>query len=103
MAALDVSVRAQVLNLMKDLQEEFGMSYLFITHDLALVEVIADRIAVMQHGKIVEDGPVERIFGAPEHDYTKELLAAIPKPDPRRGRGSVSPPKPPVASTVTQN
>ena len=83
-AALDVSVRAQVLNLMKELQEEFGMSYLFITHDLALVEVIADRIAVMQRGEIVEEGSVERIFAAPEHDYTKELLAAIPMPDPRR-------------------
>ena len=83
-AALDVSVRAQVLNLMKELQEEFGMSYLFITHDLALVEVIADRIAVMQRGEIVEEGSVERIFAAPEHDYTKELLAAIPVPDPRR-------------------
>ena len=83
-AALDVSVRAQVLNLMKELQEEYGMSYLFITHDLALVEVIADRIVVMQRGEVVEEGPVERIFEAPEHDYTKELLAAIPKPDPRR-------------------
>ena len=83
-AALDVSVRAQVLNLMKELQEEFGMSYLFITHDLALVEVIADRVAVMRQGEIVEEGSVERIFAAPEHDYTKELLAAIPVPDPRR-------------------
>ena len=83
-AALDVSVRAQVLNLMKDLQEEFGMSYLFITHDLALVEVIADRVAVMRSGEIIEEGSVERIFAAPEHDYTKELVAAIPVPDPRR-------------------
>lgn len=85
-AALDVSVRAQVLNLMKELQEEFGMAYLFITHDLALVEVIADRIAVMQGGQIVEEGSVERIFGAPGHAYTKELLTAIPVPDPRRRR-----------------
>ena len=83
-AALDVSVRAQVLNLMKELQEEFGMAYLFITHDLALVEVIADRVAVMRRGEIVEEGSVERIFAAPEHDYTRELLAAIPVPDPRR-------------------
>jgi oligopeptide transport system ATP-binding protein len=83
-AALDVSVRAQVLNLMKELQDEYGMAYLFITHDLALVEVIADRVAVMRSGEIIEEGSVERIFAAPEHDYTKELVAAIPVPDPRR-------------------
>ena len=89
-AALDVSVRAQVLNLMKDLQDEYGIAYLFITHDLALVEVIADRVAVMQGGEIVESGTVEKIFGAPEQPYTKDLLAAIPVPDPRRRHG-VSP------------
>jgi oligopeptide transport system ATP-binding protein len=83
-AALDVSVRAQVLNLMKELQEELGMAYLFITHDLALVEVIADRVAVMQHGEIVDEGAVDRIFADAEHEYTKELLSAIPIPDPRR-------------------
>jgi peptide/nickel transport system ATP-binding protein len=87
-AALDVSVRAQVLNLMKDLQEEYGIAYLFITHDLALVEVIADRVAVMQGGEIVETGTVEKIFGGPEQAYTKDLLSAIPVPDPRRRRYS---------------
>jgi len=90
-AALDVSVRAQVLNLMKDLQDEYGIAYLFITHDLALVEVIADRVAVMQGGEIVETGTVEKIFGAPEQAYTRDLLSAIPVPDPRRRGPAVSP------------
>jgi oligopeptide transport system ATP-binding protein len=94
-AALDVSVRAQVLNLMKDLQDEFGIAYLFVTHDLALVEVIADRVAVMQGGEIVETGTVNEIFGAPKQTYTKDLLAAIPVPDPRRRRGL-----PPVEAVV---
>ena len=78
-AALDVSVRAQVLNLMADLQDELGLSYLFITHDLALVEVIADRVMVMRHGKVVETGTVDQIFDAPREAYTRELLDAIPR------------------------
>src|SRR3954452_10707302 len=80
--ALDVTVQAQILKLLKDTQQRPGMSMLFITHDLGIVRKIADRVCVMQHGKIVEQGPVERVFTAPEHPYTKALLAAEPKPDP---------------------
>lgn len=81
-AALDVSVRAQVLNLMMDLQQDLGLSYLFISHDLALVEVIADRVAVMRQGEIVEIAPAETLYRDPQHEYTRELLAAIPLPLP---------------------
>ena len=77
-AALDVSVRAQVLNLMAELQEEFGMSYLFISHDLSIVRAISDRVAVMSKGRLVEIGPTEEIFAAPRNDYTVELIRAIP-------------------------
>jgi oligopeptide transport system ATP-binding protein len=82
-AALDVSVRAQVLNLMRELQVERNLAYLFVSHDLALVEVIADRVAVMQQGKIVEIGDANQIFNNPGESYTKELLAAVPVPVPR--------------------
>jgi oligopeptide transport system ATP-binding protein len=81
-AALDVSVRAQVLNLMHDLQAERGLAYLFVSHDLALVEVIADRVAVMQHGKIVEEALTEDLFRSPSTEYAAQLLAAVPKPVP---------------------
>jgi peptide/nickel transport system ATP-binding protein/oligopeptide transport system ATP-binding protein len=78
-AALDVSIRAQVINLMKDLQEEFGVAYLFITHDLGLVEAIADRVAVMQQGRLVEEGTTAALFAAPREPYTRTLLAAVPR------------------------
>jgi len=80
--ALDVTVQAQILKLLKEIQTRLGMSMLFITHDLGIVRKIADRVCVMSKGKIVEQGPVERVYTAPEHPYTRALLAAEPKPDP---------------------
>jgi microcin C transport system ATP-binding protein len=80
--ALDVTVQAQILRLLKDLQTRLGMAMLFITHDLGIVRKLADRVCVMKEGKIVEQGPVERVFTAHEHPYTRALLAAEPKPDP---------------------
>jgi peptide/nickel transport system ATP-binding protein len=83
-SALDVSIKAQVINLMLDLQQSLGLAYLFISHDMAVVERISHRVAVMYLGEIVEIGPREAIFGNPQHPYTKRLLAAIPIPDPAR-------------------
>src|SRR5437899_1241089 len=80
--ALDVTVQAQILKLLKEIQTRLGMSMLFITHDLGIVRKIADKVCVMSKGKIVEQGPVERVYTAPEHPYTRALLAAEPKPDP---------------------
>jgi len=80
--ALDVTVQAQIIALLKDIQARLGMSLLFITHDLGIVRKIAQRVCVMKDGKIVEQGAIERVFTAPEHPYTRALLAAEPKPDP---------------------
>jgi oligopeptide transport system ATP-binding protein len=85
-SALDVSIQAQVVNLMQDLQQELGLSYIFIAHDLSVVRHISNRIAVMYKGQIVEMGDAENIYQHPQHAYTRTLLAAVPRPDPERAR-----------------
>lgn len=91
-SALDVSVQSQVLNLMVRLQREFGLTYVFISHDLSVVQYVSDTVAIMYLGRIVEKGPVDRIFEQPAHPYTRALIEAIPVPDPDLRR-----PPPPVA------
>ena len=85
--ALDVSIQAQIVNLFQDLQERLGLTYLFIAHDLSMVRYLCHRVAVMLHGRIVEIGPTEAIFGNPRHPYTQALLSSIPVPDPDIERG----------------
>ena len=86
-SALDVSVQAQILNLLLELQRDFGIAYLFITHNFGVVEYLADEIAVMRYGQIVEAGPAERVLSHPEHEYTRTLLAAVPRLAPTRPPG----------------
>jgi ABC-type oligopeptide transport system ATPase subunit len=85
-SALDVSIQSQILNLLGDLQQEMGLSYLFISHDMAVIHHICDRIAVMYNGRIVEEGTRDEIINAPRHEYTQALLSAVPEADPRRKR-----------------
>jgi peptide/nickel transport system ATP-binding protein len=81
--ALDVSIQAQIVNLFQDLQQQLGITWLFIAHDLAMVRYVCHRVAVMLHGRIVETGPTEAVFTRPQHPYTRSLLSAIPLPNPR--------------------
>jgi oligopeptide transport system ATP-binding protein len=85
-SALDVSIQAQILNLLKDLQRDFGLTYLFISHDLAVVRTMSDEIAVMNQGKLVEVGEAEQVYSHPKDEYTRALFTAVPVPDPRRQR-----------------
>lgn len=89
-AGLDVSVQAEVLNLMADLRRDMGLAYLIITHNLALVRHVADRITVLYLGRVVEEGPTAQVFASPAHPYTASLIAAEPKPDPRRRRADLA-------------
>ncbi len=102
-SALDVSIQAQVINLLKDLQDEFDLSYIFIAHDLSVVKYLSDRVAVMYLGRLVETGETQQIFEDPQHPYTRALLSAIPTPNPTKRREHIplsgdvpSPIKPPA-------
>jgi oligopeptide transport system ATP-binding protein len=85
-SALDVSIQAQIVNLLDDLQDELGLTYLFVAHDIGVVRHISDRIAVMHDGKLVETGSADQVCEQPSHPYTKQLLASVPIPDPRESR-----------------
>lgn len=89
-SALDVSVQSQILNLISDLQKEFGISFLFISHDLAVVQHISHEVGVMYFGKLVERAPAEELYANPKHPYTKTLLEAIPQPDPTRKKAEIA-------------
>jgi oligopeptide transport system ATP-binding protein len=93
-SALDVSIRAQIVNLLADLQQELGLTYVFVAHDIGIVRHVSDRIAVMHEGKIVEEGPADRVCEQPRDPYTKQLLAAVPIPDPREARARRGAPDP---------
>jgi peptide/nickel transport system ATP-binding protein len=100
-SALDVSIQAQILNLLQDLQQKYGLTYLFITHAMSVVRYVSDRIAVMYAGKLVELGPKQEILSHPKHPYTEALLAAVPKPSQRkRGMRLVSPGEPPDVANL---
>ncbi|MCB0186441.1 MAG: ABC transporter ATP-binding protein, partial [Caldilineaceae bacterium] len=88
-SALDVSVQAQVLNLIEDLQEQFGLTYLFIAHNMSVIKHVCDHVAVMYVGRIVEVAETKELFANPLHPYTEALLSAIPKPDPRAKRSRI--------------
>jgi oligopeptide transport system ATP-binding protein len=87
-SALDVSIQSQILNLLQDLQDEFGLSYLFISHDMAVIHHLCDRVLVMYDGKIVEAGDRTQVINQPQHAYTQKLIAAVPEPSPREIRRS---------------
>lgn len=102
-ASLDVSIQAQIINLFRHLQEEHGFTFLFIAHDLAMVEFLCDRVGVLYHGRLVEVAPVKTLFSAPLHPYTQALLSAIPIPDPRLERArklQIYEPKAPIGPLI---
>ena len=88
-SALDVSIQAQIINLLVDLQEKFNLSYIFISHDLSVVRHIADKVAIMYLGEIVEEGITKEVFENPKHPYTKALLSAVPVPDPEKRNSKI--------------